>query len=414
MVGAWDGLPLGDTVLLLPRRHLPPPMVNPNAMPFVLRSPTSRHTGTPLVSHSLVHRNSLSTDVIPAEQLTGEMIEHWEGIRSRSPSLSSPFFSARFTQVLGELRPDAKVAIFNRNHEAAGYLPFEQAGRSTIEPIGRLYNDSHGLIYEATESIDYCEALRSLNLKSYRYHCLAGPVATDDVFHFGFRPSFLADLNGRPEGYVEFLESSRETIFKQRRKTKKMVKDLGPLRLEIDCRDKEVLARMISLKRNHYQRTYIFDILGVPWAQSMLYRLWEEPGESCRGLLSALYAGDTIVSLHYGILEGGILHYWFPTYDRQYQQYSPGTAIFLEIARQASSLGIQKIDLGYGEQPYKHKFADTITQVPFGCISSSRLSLLRERMRLAWTRGLKRMPGKPLLKKMVRGIWPSMGGGAFR
>jgi len=382
-------------------------------MPFVLNSPTWRQTEIPEIKHSLAHGNSFSIDVIPADQLTGKMVENWEGIRSQSPALSSPFFSARFTRVLGELRPDAKIAILNRDHETVGYLPFEQTGRATIEPIGRLYNDSHGLICEATESIDYCEVLRSLNLKSYRYHCLTGPMATDDTYHFGLRPSFLADLNGRPKGYVEFLESTRETIFKQRRKTKKMAKDLGPLRLEIDCRDKEVLARMISLKRDQYQRTYIFDILGVPWAQSMLYRLWEEPTESCRGLLSTLYAGDTIVSLHYGIMEGDILHYWFPTYDRQYHQYSPGTAIFLEIARQASSLGIRKIDFGYGDQPYKYKFADTITQVPFGCISSCRLSLMRERMHLALTSGLKRMPGKPLLKKIVRGLWPSMGGGAF-
>jgi CelD/BcsL family acetyltransferase involved in cellulose biosynthesis len=352
--------------------------------------------------------------VIAASQITKEMAAHWEEIRSRSPSLATPFFSSRYTKLVGNLRPDAKIAIAYRGGKIIGYLPFEQTNRSMIEPIGKAFNDAHGLICEAGEPIDYGDILKSLGLKSYRFHALNGPAIADRSYHLGSSPSFLADLEAHPEGYVSFLESTRETIYKQRRKTKKMIRDLGPLRLEIDCRDKAVLEALIGLKRDQYQRTYIFDILGVPWAQTMLSRLWEDHTAPCRGVLSALYAGDSLVAIHYGIMENGILHYWFPTYDRRYHQYSPGTAIFLEIANQASSIGIQKIDLGYGEQPYKHKFADTITDAPFGCISCCNLTFLRERFRLAVARNVKRIPGKPVLKKIVRGIWPSMGGSAFR
>ncbi len=46
-------------------------------------------------------------------------------------------------------------------------------------------------------------------------------------FDFETHTSFLADLDAPPQGYVPFLEESRNTILKQKRKTKKMVRDLG-------------------------------------------------------------------------------------------------------------------------------------------------------------------------------------------
>ena len=385
-------------------------------MPFVLNTPTWLQStiSSGKNANSGTRSAGYAIDVVTASHLTDRTAAHWEELRTLSPSLTSPFFSSRYTRIVGELRPASKVAIIHKDGSVIAYLPFEFAIGSMIEPIGKAFNDAHGLICKPDQAVDYCDVLRAMGTKAFRYHALAGPKPIDPSFHFGTCPSFLADLEAHPEGYVPFLESTRETIFKQRRKTKKMIKDLGPLRLELDCRDKNTLTSLIDLKREQYQRTYIFDILGVSWAQAMLYRLWEDPSESCRGLLSALYAGDTLVAVHYGMMENGILHYWFPTYYRKYHQFSPGTAIFLEIARQAHTLGIKKIDLGYGEQPYKHKFSNTITEMPFGCVSCCDLTFVRERLRHAFAQGAKRIPGKPMLKKIIRSVWPSMGQGAFQ
>ncbi len=357
---------------------------------------------------------SLTIDVVPASELTSSMAVNWELIRARNDAFASPFFSSRFSRVVGNSRPNAKIAVLHHAGELAGFLPFEFANRSTIEPIGKAFNDAHGLICNPGQSIDVCEVIQRLGVKSYRFHALAGHDEQVTPHILGYSPSFLANLEAHPEGYVEFLESTRATILKQRRKTKKMVRELGPLRLELDCRDGDALDRLIDLKRAQYQRSFIFDILSVPWAQQMLRTLWAENMESCRGLLSVLYAGDTLVAAHYGMIEHDLLHYWFPVYDEAYHQYSPGTAMFLEIAKLSQSLGIKKIDMGYGEQSYKHKFVDTITQMPFGYVSTCKWSRMRERSKLFLASNSKRLPGKTIIKKVVRGLWPTIGNRSYQ
>ena len=355
----------------------------------------------------------LTADLLDARDLTSELCQQWGVFRDSSIAYESPFFSPRYSQVVGQVRPKSKIAILHSGGKIVGFLPFEFAHRKMIEPIGKAFNDAHGVICNASDSFTYCDALNSIGVKSYRFHALAGPCGGSEPYVMGQSPSFLANLEAHPEGYVQFLEASRATITKQRRKTKKMSKDLGPVRLELDCRDERAFERLIQLKREQYHRTFIYDILGVPWAKEMLRTLWTENENSCRGLLSVLYAGDTMIAAHYGMLEGSLLHYWFPVYDPQYHLYSPGTAMFLEIANLAPSLGIKKIDLGYGDQPYKHKFVDTITEMPYGCVTSCPLTYFKERSRRTIAARVKQIPGKPLLKRVLRGIWPSFGSGHF-
>ncbi len=358
---------------------------------------------------ALTESGRLRIDVFPASDLNGQAASDWETMRSLCPDLASPFFSSTFSRVVGQLRPFAKIAAIHRDDVLAGFLPLEFVGRNIIEPIGKAFNDSHGLICDPAAPLGYCDVLNALGVKMFRFHSLAGPGHGYQSHVMGTGPSFLANLAAHPEGYVAYLENSRGTISKQRRKSRKMVQDLGPLRLELDCRDESALESTISLKRDQYQRSYIFDILSVDWSRQMLRQLWQQQDESCRGLLSVLYAGDKIVAAHFGMIEGELLHYWFPVFDRQHRQYSPGTALFLRVANQAASLGIKRIDLGYGDQGYKHKLVDTITEVPYGCVSLCRTSQFREHAMAYAAAQLKRMPAKNTIKRMVRSVWPSLG-----
>jgi hypothetical protein len=55
-----------------------------------------------------------------------------------------------------------------------------------------------------------------------------------------------------------------------------------------------------------------------------------------------------------------------------------------------------------------------ITEMPFGCISCCNLTFFRERLRYKAAQAAKRIPGKPMFKKIVRSVWPSLGQGAFQ
>lgn len=354
-------------------------------------------------------------NIVRPFEVDGGLVQRWNAWRKLTPIFQSPFFSVDFAHAVGEVRPDARIAIFENATEPTGILSFQKFDRRTIVPLGGSYNDLHGLLGHVESNEDFITLVRSLSADSYRFHAMVdNRTASIDRHLFGFTKSFLADLSAHPNGYVAFLETTRQTIFKQRKKTRKMIKDLGPLRLEFDCRDPQVLQQVIDLKRAQYQRTHIFDLLSVPWAQKLLNILHERTETACRGLLSVLYAGDTLVAGHYGMIEGSMMHYWFPVYDFQFQQYSPGTALFLAIADEATKLGIKKIDFGYGEQPYKIKLTDTISELPYGRVDCSTVRWWGHRC-ATWLNDCRSsLPFKECLKPIVRRIYPNLDGSHYR
>jgi CelD/BcsL family acetyltransferase involved in cellulose biosynthesis len=348
-------------------------------------------------------------EILRPSELDAGLAEKWHEWRRVADVYQSPFFSMEFAQAVGEVRSDARVAIFGNPRQPTGLLPFQLFNRRTIVPIGGSYNDLHGVIGHVEGNNDFSTLLRSLNTDRFRFHAMVDNTTASIGKHsYGSTSGFLADLSAHPNGYVAFLETTRQTICKQRKKTRKMIKDLGPLRLEFDCRDSKVLDRVIDLKRAQYRRTHIFDLLSVPWAQQLIRVLHERHEGTCRGLLSVLYAGDSLVAGHYGLIEGSMMHYWFPVYDYRYHQYSPGTALFLSIAEEAARFGVKKIDFGYGEQPYKVKVTDTVYELPFGCVDRSTVRWWSHRC-ANWLNDCRSsLPYKETLKPFVRRLFPNL------
>ncbi len=188
-----------------------------------------------------------------------------------------------------------------------------------------------------------------------------------------------------------------------------MIKDLGPLRLEFDCKDEAVRQKILDLKRSQYRRTNIFDLLSVDWVHRVFNSLFVEQNGKCKGLTSVLYAGDTLVAGHVGLLEGDLLHYWFPVYDPAYHVYSPGTALFLEISKACEARGIKQVDFGYGEQPYKVKLTDTTSEVSYGRfdVARTRWHIKRCAYHLAMKR--KQLPFREVIKLILRKLSPNFG-----
>jgi CelD/BcsL family acetyltransferase involved in cellulose biosynthesis len=73
-------------------------------------------------------------------------------------------------------------------------------------------------------------------------------------------------------------------------------------------------------------------------------------------MVSALYAGDTLVAGHIGMRSEQVWHYWFPAYDATHAAFSPGSVLLLRMIEHAPAIGITRIDLGKGESRYKSRF----------------------------------------------------------
>jgi len=352
-------------------------------------------------------------DLIAAQELSAPLRARWNAVRCQRPELRSPFFSPDFVASVAAVIPDIEIGIASQAGEVVAIFPFQRHRGTTARPVGVGINDAHGLISLPNSSVSLLEMMSACSLTSFPFH--AAPPELPDIaeYELGTTRSFLADLTVDPLGYENFLRRTSQTVDKQAQKTRRMIRELGPLRFEFDCREPALLQRLIDLKCEQYERTHIFNILGVPWIQQLLRNLHERPPESVRGILNVLYAGDKPVALHFGMLEGDLLHYWFPVFDRAASCGSPGTQLFLEIAREGAAQGMTAIDMGYGEQAYKTKLTNVAGEMSYGLVDENPLRRTWYRQKKLLTERLKRLRFKQAIKPWARKLLPGFGRGTY-
>ena len=350
-----------------------------------------------------------TVELIQWSDLGAHQREQWAEIRSGSPDYRTPFFSVAFSDAVDKARGDVVVAVLRSSGECVGFLPYHQSGKVAF-PAGRFFNDAQNVVLRSGMKLDWMWLLEEMGVTSYDFHSLCGPLPSQrGIFAHGITESFSADLGDDSEAYLARLEKDHKTIRRQEQKTRKMAREVGDVTLEMDCRDPALLRQTIAWKRQQYNRTNILDLFSPDWTRRLVEHLFENETDEARGILSVLRAGDEVVAAHFGMIEGDLLHYWFPAYNHEYSRYSPGTALFKAVIRDASSHGISCVDMGYGEQPYKRKQTDTITTVTHGCFSRSKLHHHRVRTSKAAREAMKNLPMKSQLKAILRQFVPDAG-----
>jgi CelD/BcsL family acetyltransferase involved in cellulose biosynthesis len=78
----------------------------------------------------------------------------------------------------------------------------------------------------------------------------------------------------------------------------------------------------------------------------------------CRVVLSRLEAGEHVIAQHLGIQCEDVLSYWFPVYDPEARNVSPGRLVLWYIIQHAAEDGIGLIDYGEGDAQYKQQFSN--------------------------------------------------------
>jgi hypothetical protein len=109
-----------------------------------------------------------------------------------------------------------------------------------------------------------------------------------------------------------------------------------------------------------------------------------------------------------------VLHYWFPVYDREFRACSPGTELYLQVVRAAAASGIQRIDFGYGEEPYKLRIANRTSQLACGQVGGSAWQWQLGRMMDAAHRHVRKSRYRNLIRDAVRLVAPTAGKAVVR
>ena len=110
---------------------------------------------------------------------------------------------------------------------------------------------------------------------------------------------------------------------------------------------------VLELKSAQRKRTGTFDILQFDWVKQFLNDIRNTHADGFEGVLSVLRVNGQAIGAHLGMKTSTVLHHWFPVYDLRFNKYSPGLILLLKTAQAAAENGIQRIDLGKGDERYK-------------------------------------------------------------
>ena len=355
----------------------------------------------------------IDVEVYGPECLCGSIENHWNRIRNSNPVFKSPYFDIKFTQAVGRVRDDVRIAIVLSLGEVVGFLPFQENKPGHAVPVGGLLNDWHAIM--GTQSSEVLQQiLKAAKLNSFKFHAINAEEDGLEKYYFREFKSHYLDLSDGWEAYQKWVFKNSSAVKRQGQKTRGLARKFGEIRFEFESEDANQLERLIELKRAKYQRSNTFDILGVRWASNLLRELHQIRDSNFRGVLSVLWAGDHMVGAHFGMLTEETLHYWFPVYDPAFHKFSPGTEMLMQSAKYACDIGIRKLDLGYGDDSYKFRFCNAYEPVAFGMANLSPLSRTMAKYQYSFRNQLKQIPMKPLAKRILRKFYPRFGGWNYR
>ncbi|WP_240690670.1 MULTISPECIES: GNAT family N-acetyltransferase [unclassified Amycolatopsis] len=340
--------------------------------------------------------------VVEFDRLTARELDAWHALRAGNPSLDSPYFHPEFAAAVHAAGPAVRVAVAeNAKGAVVGLFPLHVNG-SAVRPAGWPAADFQAPIQAEGGRFPVEELLPALRARTFAFDHLLGSAEFERWIETR-RASPYLDVTGGLEGYLaRASRSGKDNMGQARRRSAKAAREHGSLVFTASCADPAVLDEVIRLKREQYAATGARDYFSDPARIALLHRLLRTREGSFRGVLSTVHIGGELLAAHFGIQDGHVLHWWFPVYDPRFARLAPGWILLREIVRAAPETGVQRIDLGRGEDEYKRRAMTGEVLVCQGEIASGELlGLVRRAGRQAVT-VVKGSPIAPQLRSVLR------------
>ncbi|PXA73802.1 cellulose biosynthesis protein CelD [Caulobacter sp. D4A] len=297
----------------------------------------------------------------------------WRAFAAADPALASPLLGPDFTQAVGRVREDARVAVIRREGETIGFLPHHRRPGGMARPIGAPLSDYHGLIAKPGVEIDAAQVLRAADLAVFRYTGLVDPAHA-----FAAEPTtaaYVIDIEDDVEAYLEAVRSgSPKKIKNYRRLDNKLEREMGQVALKAADHSQESFDQLIAWKREQIERTGVHDFLRPQWTRDLFQTLFETREGDFQGLMINLYAGGQLVAGHFGVRQGATYHPWIASTNPAFAAWSPGQIFFPRAIAAMPELGLSRYDLGPGSDHYKHSYGLTQTLIADGAITAASMA----------------------------------------
>lgn len=328
------------------------------------------------------------------DELSEHELRTWAQFQEQSAEFDSPYFRPEFSQAVARVRDDVEVAVLLEGGDPAGFFPFQRVGTYAAKPVGGRLSDYQAVICRPGFTFDAKDLVRACGLNVWDFdHVLSEQQAFRPYRRFVDLSPYM-DLSQGFERYREQLRpSARKELRQTGRLERKITRELGQLRYELSCRDEAAFEQLVQWKSAQYLRSGITNVFGFPWTVKLLREIWSQKSDQFQGVLSTLYAGDKLLAGHFGMRSGGVYHWWFPAYDREYASFAPGRVLLSQTAQACEEHGIRKIDLGRGVAPFKSLAMSGATEVAIGSVD---LRHVARRLRNTWRAARELIKNSPL------------------
>ena len=315
----------------------------------------------------------VKVDVVHPSALESVDLDAWSRLQASASEFGSPLLGPGFARLVGEIRGDARVAVWRDHGRPIGFLGFHRTLGGFARPIGAPFSDYQALVAEPGFP-EPAEALSAAGVKGMR---LAGLVDPHGVFADDLETlvAHRIDLSrGADAYYADLWDRSRNRLRNQKRYSRRLERQFGPLRVVAEDRSAAMLATLMDWKRRQLTATGLHDYTGSPWIGALLERLFQSPAPSFGGLMISLYAGDRPVAAHFGVRQDGWFHPWIGAYDPELAGFSPGAIHQVLAAGAAAEVGVHTYDLGPRADRSKALFANATATVRTGLVASGTLA----------------------------------------
>jgi len=317
---------------------------------------------------------------VPVDDLSTALTAQWLALTEAAADCSSPFLHPSYARLVAHVRPNVEVAVITKDEEPVGFVPFERTAVGIGRPVGGRLCDRSGAIVRPDVSWEPVDVVRGTGLRMLR---LTNVSQDDPAVRPYWSGRVVAPYIDLTDGYDAYRQASilagSGTMKRVDRRSRKLEGMLGPLRFVWHDTSDDVLRTLLQWKEKQRRATRSPNVFELPWARRLLSMLRQPESDGFGGVLSALYAGDTLCAAHFGIRTGRVLHYWLAAYDEAMSRCSPGLLLLMRMASEAAARGMSRLDLGPGDEEYKLHISSGYQEVgtATACLGATMGSLVR-------------------------------------
>ncbi len=305
---------------------------------------------------ALASSKPLARTLHPAA-LTSQDTARWQALQAAHSDYMSPLFSPAFAQTIGKVRADARVTLIEAPDGTllCVLAAFAKPG-GRARALGAPFADYAGPVMHQAAELSLTDIIALAGLSAWRTDFLVDPWhhfkqerGAEDSSHI-IRPGELA-----PAAFLESRRALHPKRFKNfRRLDRQAQTELGELSFQWGRMSAKLRERLFALKSAQYQLSGLVDLTTASRARQILDAVEASPN----GFQTSLWAGDSLISAHFGFRDGAAFHPWIAAFDNAFSHYSPGNLLLTRIIENLQAMELAEYDLAEGHEHYKKYFSN--------------------------------------------------------